>query len=728
MRFVRIVRSYVAPALLIVMAASCARRQPEVRVASSYTDSKLCAGCHAAHSESFHRTGMGRAFYRAIPANMVEDFAHGAFYHKASDRYYQVIRRGDRYFERRYQKGADGAETNVVEAAIDYVMGSGNHVRTYLHRTAQNRLLQLPVSWYADAAHPEKPGYFAMSPGYDRADHLDFRRKIGYDCFFCHNAYPELPAGRDSAEADPVYPAQLPEGIDCQRCHGPGSAHVEAAQRQRSAAEISRAILNPARLAVDRQLEVCMQCHLETTSFALPPSIQRYGRGTFSYRPGESLADFMLHFDHAPGTGHDDKFEIVNAAYRLRQSACFRNSGGALVCTTCHNPHRAARGEQAVAQYTAACQKCHESKLRVLVSSGRHPARANCIACHMAKRRTEDVVHAVMTDHRILRVQPGRDLLSPLAERHDMEGVSYRGEVVLYYPPSLPASPERDLYLAIAQVAQKSNLETGIPQLEAALRKYQPARPEFYLGMAQALAAAGRYDPAIAMYQTAVDHDARSALALRGLGAALAKAGQVSRGVTVLEQARALDPQDAATMHELGLDYHELGRGREALSALRDAIRLDPDLPEIRNSLGNMQLEMGERDQAEESFREAIRSQPDLAQAHHGYGAALASRNRFVEAQKELEMAVKLSPDFPEAQAMLGDLYARVNKWPQAIRRYREALRARPQFGPAHLGLGTALAATGDFADARQHLTQAAQDSNPEMRQEAERLLGQLPR
>ena len=196
-----------------------------------------------------------------------------------------------------------------------------------------------------------------MSPGYDRADHLDFRRKIGYDCFFCHNAYPELPAGSDGAEADPVYPAQLPEGIDCQRCHGPGSVHVENAQRRRPVAEIRQAIVNPASLTSERQLEVCMQCHLETTSFVLPASIQRYARGTFSYVPGQPLGDFLLHFDHARGTGHDDKFEIVSAAYRLRQSKCFESSGGALVCTTCHNPHRTPHDEQAAARYTAACQQ-----------------------------------------------------------------------------------------------------------------------------------------------------------------------------------------------------------------------------------------------------------------------------------------------------------------------------------------------------------------------------------
>ena len=738
-----------AIALAPLFLVSCTQPRPE----STYVDPKLCAGCHASQWQTYRQSGMGRSFYRATPAAMSQHFGNGAeFYHKASDRYYQMIRRGDYFYERRYQKGST-TETNVVELSIDYVMGSGNHSRTYLHRTGQNRLVQLPVTWYPDG--------FAMSPGYDRADNFDFRRKVGYDCFFCHNAYPAIPSGSDRADADAVYPAELPEGIDCQRCHGPGSAHVATAQRNGTPAAVRQAILNPARLPASRQLEICMQCHLETTSFVLPASIQRYDRGTFSFRPGEPLEGFMLHFDHAKGTGHDDKFEIVSAAYRLRQSVCFQKSGTVLVCTTCHNPHRAPRGEQAVAQYTTACRKCHAETLSTLIRSGRHSSQTNCIACHMARRRTEDVVHAVMTDHRILRRVPAHDLLAPLAERHDSEG-SYRGEVVLYYPSSVSDPADRDLYTAVAQVAQRSNIDTGIPQLQAALRTYQPRRPEFYIALAQALFSVGRREEAIAAYRTALQHDPRSLVALRGLGAALAKSGDLQGAVQALEQARALDGHDAATLHELGLAYHDLGRLTEAVSMMEEAVRQDPDLPEIRNSLGNLLLDMGDRDKAEESLREAIRSQPDFAAAHanlgnalaakgnfaeaereyylatqldpanpqarYGYGAALASRGRFEEAQKQIEEAVRLSPDFAEAQAILGDLFARRDDWPHAVEHYREALRVQPGLGRAHLGLGTALTVTHDAAGAREHLAQAARDANPEVRQEAQELLRRLPK
>src|SRR5258708_4089223 len=141
----------------------------------------------------------------------------------------------------------------------------------------------------------------------------------------------------------------------------------------------------------------------------------------------------MLHFDQAPA---NDKFEIASAAYRLRRSECFLKSPlgrqGALLCTTCHNPHDIPRGEAAARHYTQVCRQCHSNTFDQLVASGRHSTSADCIGCHMPKRRTDDVVHVVMTDHYIQRRKPAGDLLAPIAERRETDDTGYRGEVVLY--------------------------------------------------------------------------------------------------------------------------------------------------------------------------------------------------------------------------------------------------------------------------------------------------------
>src|SRR5207245_310235 len=262
-------------------------------------------------------------------------------------------------------------------------------------------------------------------------------------------------------------------------------------------------------------MELCMQCYLETTSSRLPNSIQRYERGAFSYKPGEPLPEFMLFFDLAPLQGRDDKFEIVSSAYRLRRSACFQKSGAALRCTTCHNPHNIPRGEQASRQYSSVCRQCHAAAFDQIVASGKHVQSADCVGCHMPRRRTDDVVHAVMTDHYIQRRKPARDLVAEIAERRETDANAYRGEVVPYYPRQAP-----ELYLAIAQVSQKSNLTRGIAQLSAAIETHRPQRAEYYLQLADALRNAGQLDKALPFYEEAVRRNPKSLVALRKLGAA----------------------------------------------------------------------------------------------------------------------------------------------------------------------------------------------------------------
>ena len=192
--------------------------------------------------------------------------------------------------------GFDGQETNVVEQQIDYVIGSGNHARSYLHRSPDGKLIELPVSWYI-----ENSGYWAMSPGYDRKGQEDFRRAITGECLLCHNGLPLKGSYPERGNTGlSVFPKEIPQGIDCQRCHGPGGAHVRAALAANTPREqIRQAIVNPARLSRERQLEVCMQCHLETSSSLMPNEIRRYNRTIDSYRPGEPLGDYKLYFDRA---------------------------------------------------------------------------------------------------------------------------------------------------------------------------------------------------------------------------------------------------------------------------------------------------------------------------------------------------------------------------------------------------------------------------------------------
>jgi tetratricopeptide (TPR) repeat protein len=650
-----------------------------------YVDSQVCAGCHRQIYETYSRTGMGRSFGR-VDATVWRD---GEYFHPASEQQFAMYRREGRFIERR--------ETNDFEMTADFVLGSGDHARTYLHRAADGRFVQLPVGWYS-----EHGGYWAMNPGYDRPDHMDFRRRVDDECLFCHTAYPLKTGGFQGA-------------IDCQRCHGPGGEHVRSPKRG--------SIVNPARLDAARQIEVCLQCHLESTSRWLPYGIRRYDRDVFSYRPGEPLENYIFHFDRTPGTGYEDNLEIDHAGYRLLQSACYRKSKGALTCTTCHNPHAESREAEG---YVRACIRCHADS---------HRRGENCLECHMPNRRTTDAIHVTMTDHSIPRRRSNGDPLASLQEVHDSPRASYRGEVVALYPPQYPSdlAGDGELYLAVAQVKDRSNLEAGIPRLRAAIKKYRPKQGEFYFELAAAYSTAGDHASALPLYREALSRKPALVDARRGLAQVLMQTGQSSEAIRILETAR----PDVLGLNALGEALLRLGRNSEAAAALRRALRMQDDLLEAQTNLGDALYRMGDHagsiaalqeairlspgsaaanlnlasilnaegdfDQARFHFERAIRSDPESAVARYNYGRALAARRRDREAEAQLNEAVRLDRRLAEAWVSLGLLRARAGRGEEAISFYREALQANSVLAAAHFNLALALLKMGKVPEAREH-------------------------
>ncbi|MBL8234292.1 MAG: tetratricopeptide repeat protein [Bryobacterales bacterium] len=521
-----------------------------------------CLPCHAAVVESYARTGMGRSFQSLNRANAVEDFTRAnTVAHAASQSRFTMLERDGRFYMRREHATAGSAEKEM-----HYVLGSGNHARSYVHRTSEGRLLALPVSWYRGPLG----GYWQMAPGFDRADHPHFRRRIGYDCFFCHNGYPKLPANADSA--DPVYLTPLPEGIDCSRCHGSPAEHLRKPVRGN--------ILNPRKLPAARQLEVCMQCHLETTSQPLPFAVRRFGREFFSYDPSEPLGSYMVHFDHEDRPPWNEKFEVVSAPYRMMQSPCYQKSGGRMTCTTCHNPH------ERPSQNDAACRSCHGPEQASRAHANRAEAKQNCIPCHMSRRAPEDAPLTTFTDHRISRrpdTRPGPVL------------GAYTGSVRIFWPPKenlrtyraianawdsgkpLPEHPE-----AILFVADK----TGKPQFYQAVIQADPRLLGGWRGLARS-----RF-PDLSAIQLGLSRFPADPFLLTLQGEALRLAGRLSDAERACRAAIAADPDQPEPYVNLGVLMAQQGRLAEAIALFRAGLAIDPN---NKAAEGNLRLALRPR-------------------------------------------------------------------------------------------------------------------------------------
>jgi predicted CXXCH cytochrome family protein len=711
------------PLLVAVLLPSvhglAAQTMSQGRRDAGYVDPKLCAACHQDIAANYAATGMARSFFAPTKSNTIEDYAKNpGFYHALSDSRYSMSIRDGRYFQRRWQLDAGGKEINVEEVSVDHVMGSGNHARSYLHRTERGMLIELPLAWY-----PENGGHWGMSPGSD-TEHPQTRRFVSYKCMFCHNGYPDIPAANKEPGDAPTFQGQLPDGIDCQRCHGPGAEHLRTGGRT--------GIVNPTRLSPERRMEVCMQCHLETTSGHIPAVLQRFNRGAFSYIPGQPLVDFAIHFDHAPGSGHEGKFEVVSSVYRLRQSRCFLESGGKLECATCHDPHRIPRGAAAIRQYSGVCMQCHSSAHAAQSAA----AASDCITCHMPKRRVDDAPHVIMTDHLIQRRAPA----NALAEFAERPAEQYYGEVTAYYPSPLPETPQNALYRAVAQVGLGNNVAGGMRDLTRLIDELRPQEPEFYMVLGDGWKSLGKPGEAIAAYQRALQLKPGSARAMRALAEV-----DSAHAEQVLSRAVEMAPGDPESWFRYGVLTSSPERIQKAIqldpwlpdqsrrlaeltrseAALKDALRTNPFDDSAWDLGGRILSEKGAFTDAFFDFERAIKLRP-YGQYLYDYALALARADRFAEAQNQAEDALRKDSGLAEAYELLGGLHARKNELPEAAREYTAALSLKPDLARIHLRLGAVLAAEGNADRAAAHYREAANGNDAAVARQATQALREM--
>ena len=707
-----------------------------------YLDPQTCRPCHAEIFQNYQQVAMGRSFYKPSTENVVEDYkTDNHLFHEPSNRHYRMVQRNGKFYQRRYQLDDQGREKNVFELEVTHIMGSGNHARTYLNLAENGVLRQLPVSWYSQGKG------WGMSPGYDHARHDDFRRRVGHSCMFCHNGYPRLPEPSDRYGRQSRFPRDLPSGIDCQRCHGPGSRHVDLLSRGEAAIEAVRAaIVNPARLSPERQMDVCMQCHVQSTLGNLGDRVRRAGRSVYSFRPGESLDDYIVHFDLVgPDPGKPaDRFEIDSTAYRLLQSACYQESRGAMTCTTCHDPHRTPRGPEAIRHFRQRCMSCHPS---LSGQSHPQPAQSDCVPCHMPRRRTEDAVHVVMTDHWIQRRPPERDLLAPLEEDH----TPHQGAVVLNDPEALPA-PDREIYWGLAQIQSPSHLGQGLSKLEARLSPETSSHPEFFAEWGKALQEAGeraaaevrlrqalqldsgmvtartrladllreqeKWSQAVRHYRLALAADPAYGEAEIGLGLIAKGQGQIESAMVHFRRAVQHNPFLAEGFANLGTAYYQQGEWARAVQELEKALSIEPANAQVHLNMGTALSRLGRQPQALEAFAEAVRLEPDLSKAHYSLGLARARAGRPGQAIESFRRAIRLDPADADYHFNLGVAHNELGQLEEALSAFRETVRLRPEDAEGRSSLGLAYAQLGRLPEALEAFQKTAsiRPDDPEVR------------
>jgi predicted CXXCH cytochrome family protein len=236
----------------------------------------------------------------------------------------------------------------------------------------------LPVQW--DVAHQKWLKYFVPN-GADWWATLyppdNFQRPTGPLCDGCH-----------SVNYDIKTKTVTEWNVGCERCHGPGEAHVKKPVRE--------TIMNPGRFDYVHASDTCIQCHSQGEPKQNPIE-GKYYDWPVGYDVARNLADYWnleehklgeTTFTHFPdGTAHKNRMQgndFVQSLMYTRGVTCF----------SCHDPH----GNENVAMVrkpgNALCLDCHGPKAQAgphastIEAHTHHQAGSagnECIACHMPK-------------------------------------------------------------------------------------------------------------------------------------------------------------------------------------------------------------------------------------------------------------------------------------------------------------------------------------------------------
>ena len=337
-----------------------------------YVGKEQCRMCHAEIYDSYMQTGMGKSLHHATRENSALDGSNMPIIHDTiKNLSYQPFFKNDSLFLKEFRLDAKDTVHQIIKK-VDYKIGSGHHTNSHLFEI-NGYVHQMPYTYYTEAKIADLP------PGFEGGNNSRFTREIALECMSCHNAY----SNHESTSSNKYN--EIPLGIDCERCHGPGEAHVKrklAGEIIDTSKYIDYSIVNPGKLALDLQFDVCQRCHLQGTS------VLASGKSFESFKPGMYLKDVMD--TYLPKYENNNSFIMASHADRLQQSACFENAE--MTCITCHNPHKSVTTLGSV-YFDNKCMQCHE------ICDDKQTQ--NCASCHMPKSSTSDIMHVSITDHKI---------------------------------------------------------------------------------------------------------------------------------------------------------------------------------------------------------------------------------------------------------------------------------------------------------------------------------------
>ncbi len=492
----------------------------------TYVGNGACAECHSSIYKSYSRHPMALDSGPIDALTPSQKPLKGSFRHQASSIYFRIFQEGTKTVFS-YERPDDLISRGKQE--LDYFVGSGKVGRSYLY-SVDGYLYQAPVSFYAQR------NLWDISPGYEPDRELPIR-PIETSCLFCHASQVQHVDGTLNRYASPAFSQN---GVGCERCHGPGSEHIEG----------RAGMVNPLKLSPERRDSVCAQCHLLSVVRILKP-----GKDLYVLRPGDLLSDYAAYFEYE--RDRKQGVSAISHVEEVAQSTCKRRSGDRMSCMSCHDPHYAPTSGERVSYF-----------------------REKCLACHQNMQKTPkgDIGHIALTDHRILR-RPLKQVIEPAPAQN-------------LIPFNLEnANSPRELGLAYAELALRTRNSRHSSEAFRLLNSVLPTYPkdaEVLTRLAYLYQERGEPDRARPLYEAAINEDSHQMVAVVNLGAIYAWDNQIDRAIKLWGEALNYDPGSSAAGVDIAVVLCAKGDREQARLILRKVLHFNPDLGAAKQLLRDL--------------------------------------------------------------------------------------------------------------------------------------------
>ncbi len=594
-----------------------------------YVGMQTCRTCHEPIYQTFIQTGMGQSFGLASKEKTAADFsrAHSIVYDTALDFYYKPFFAHDTFFILEYRmQGHDTVHRHLQQ--VNYIVGSGQHTNSHIFST-NGYLYQAPITFYTQKHR------WDLAPGFEKGSSSRFSRMIQIECMSCHNGFPDFDANSDNKFTS------LKTGIDCERCHGPGSLHIEDRKNNRPV-DTSKGpdytIVNPRRLSTELQNNVCQRCHLQGIA------VLNDNKSFYDFRPGMKLSEVMNIF-MPQYEGARDKMIMASHVERMKKSQCF-NRSGAMSCITCHNPHISVKATP-LSQYINACNSCHGASAGQHQCAATPQARAaagnNCITCHMPHNGSIDIPHVAVTDHFIRR--------RPVDDTTQKNITAFLGLKCFNNPnPSTQTIARGYLEFYERYTQSKGLIDSALHYLDS---RNDPKQGPDYVRAWFLLNDFQRITDFASKYKPTNVNDAWTAYRI---GEAYYQLERSDSALPWYRRATELRRYSLDFQNKYGICLLALGRFPDAATVFNFIIAQNPDHLSANTNLGFIAMQQGDNTGALRYMLHANELNPDYEQNLLNLAVWYHNNQQPANARKCLEHLLHKHPANDQAKAMLTDL------------------------------------------------------------------------